>query len=117
MSYSVHPDGMAGVFTATGTRRDELLETLGATEQQLSAVQAAASASTPIVSALAAFRAGHRRLITEVAARLDAALYHGREAVEAYVRGDTQMAQQYAQASVVFAGDPLPPDLHAVPGG
>jgi hypothetical protein len=117
MSYAVDPDGMAGVFAATGTQRDELLETFGATEQQLAAVQTATSASTPITAALAAFRAGHSRMITEVAARIDSALYHGREAVEAYERGDQQMAQQYAQASVVFAGDRLPPDLHAVPGG
>jgi hypothetical protein len=106
---------MAQVFRATGTQRDDLLETLAKADPLLDAAAAGAAGSMPIGSALDYFQAEHQRLVNEVALRVDSALYHGQEAVEAYVRGDVMMAEQYGRASVVFAGDRLPPDMVATP--
>jgi hypothetical protein len=116
MSYSIRPGEMALVFRTTGAARDELLATFAKVDPHLEAARAATTASHPIGSALSSFRAEHKRLIEEVALRIDSALYYGQEAVEAYVRADAQMAEQYGRASVVFAGDRLPPDLGAEPG-
>jgi uncharacterized protein DUF6507 len=116
MSYSIRPGELAQVFAATGASRDELLGTFAQVDPQLEAAQAGAASSAPIDSALGYFRAEHERLVGEVALRIESALYNGQEAVDAYVRGDAVMAQQYGRASVVFAGTRLPPDLGADPG-
>jgi hypothetical protein len=116
MSYSIRPGEMGQAFAATGGKRDQLLGTFVEIGPQLDAAQAGAASSAPIGSALGYFRAEHERLTAEVALRIESALYNGQEAVDAYVRGDAVMAQQYGQASVVFAGNRLPPDLGAGPG-
>jgi Family of unknown function (DUF6507) len=115
VSYSIRPNEMVGVFGATGSARDELVASLGQAEPHLSAAEAGAAGARLIGSALDYFRAQHGRLVDEAATRIGSALYNGQEAVEAYVRGDAQMAEQYGRASVVFAGDRLPPDLSSAP--
>jgi Family of unknown function (DUF6507) len=116
MSYSIRPGEMEQVFAATGAQRDALLATLAEVGPQLDAAQAGAAVSAPITAALGYFQAEHDRLVAEVALRIESALYNGQEAVDAYVRGDAVMAQQYGRASAVFAGLRLPPDLGADPG-
>lgn len=115
MSYDIQPRECARVGADTDTERDQLQDGLQRVVPLVGEAISAARAGAPVAAELDRFLAEHHRLSREILARIDSALTHGAAAVDAYVRQDTAMAEQYARASVVFAG-PVAPFTPLAPG-
>ena len=104
MAYDIQPRETARVSAETSVERDRLADGLRDVVPPLDEALEAARASAPVAQALDHFLAEHYKAARELAARIDSALVHGDAAVVAYVRGDREMAEQYARSSVVFDG-------------
>lgn len=117
MSYTIWPREMDRVSRETALGRDQLRDTLQRVDPLVG--QARDGAGAPVAGELEQFAAAQARATAEVLDRIDSALVNSDLAVDAYVRGDVEMAAQYGRASVVFTGPrpvpapvggPLPPE-------
>ena len=115
MTYDIEPREVAGVILRTGAERDELTAVLRRMPPLVDDATAAARPAAAVAAELDRFRADHETAARDIAARLDSALTHGELAVDAYVRGDAEMAGQYGRAAVVF-DQPLVPFPPLSPG-
>jgi Family of unknown function (DUF6507) len=117
MSYDIQPRETARVSIETDAERDQLETALRRLVPLLNDAMGGARPSAPVYAGLDHFLAEHYENTREILARIDAALEHGRLAVDAYVRGDALMAEQYGLAATAFQGTipPFsPPDAAAV---
>lgn len=108
MSYDIQPRETARVSTETDFERDQLETTLQRMVPLLTDAMGGARPSAPVYAELDHFLAEHYKNTREILARIDSALEHGQIAVDAYVRGDAVMAEQYGRAANVFQGTILP---------
>jgi hypothetical protein len=108
MSYDIQPQETARVSAETDVERDQLEDTLRRMVPLVDDAMGGARPSAPVTAELDHFLAEHYQATREVLARIDSALEHGQLAVDAYVRGDAQMAEQYGRAAIVFDGVILP---------
>lgn len=108
MPYDIHPRETARVSTETDFERDQLDTTLHELVPLLTDAMGGARPSAPVHAELDHFLAEHYKNTREILARIDSALEHGRLAVDAYVRGDALMAEQYGRAATAFDGVILP---------
>ena len=122
MTYEIRPAEMATVFARTGAERDRLREELDRVYPLVHAAGAAAAASAPIAAALDEVVVTHNKQATEITNRVAHALYHGGEAVSAYVFADEEMAAEYARTAAAFGGprrpgyqEPIGAELYPVP--
>lgn len=111
MAYSIRPLEMAGVFAATSSELDTWLAELAEAGPSLDDAAQGLRGSPTLVAQLALFGEEHDGLTRRIQTRTDSALYHGREAVDAYVRGDEEMAEQYGREAGAFSGVRFPPGL------
>ncbi len=117
MPYDIQPRETARVSTETDFERDQLEIALRRLEPPMNDAMGGARPSAPVSAELDHFLAEHYKNSRETLARIDSALEHGRLAVDAYVQGDTLMAEQYGRAATAFQGTILPftpPDAGAV---
>lgn len=108
MSYDLWPQQIVRVTAETTVERDRLHDALQLVVPLVDDAIDGARPSAPVAAELDAFLAGHHLTSRELAARIDSALVHADAALDAYVRGDTEMAAEYARASVAFAGPVAP---------
>ena len=108
MSYDIQPRETARVSIETSVERDQLKGVLDRLVGLVDDAEGAARPSAPVAAELDHFLAEHYRTSREILARINSALEHGRLAVDAYVRGDALMAEQYGRASKVFDGTVVP---------
>jgi Family of unknown function (DUF6507) len=114
MPYDIQPRETARVSIETGLERDQLQDALLRMVRLVDDAMGGARPSAPVTTGLDHFLAEHYETTREILARINSALEHGQLAVDAYVHGDVQMAEQYGRASTVFDGTILP---FAPPGG
>ncbi|HEY6747947.1 MAG TPA: DUF6507 family protein [Mycobacteriales bacterium] len=108
MSYDIQPRETARVSIETDAERDQLDTTLHRMVPLLNDAMGGARPSGPVYAELDHFLAEHDKATREILARIDSALEHGQIAVDAYVRGDALMAEQYGRAATVVDGVVLP---------
>lgn len=108
MSYDILPRETARVSLETDAERDRLEETLRRVDPLVNDAAGGARPSAPVYAELDHFLAEHYQSTREILARIDSALEHGQLAVDAYVRGDALMAEQYGRASTAFEGVVVP---------
>jgi len=108
MPYDIQPRETVRVSIETSFERDQLQDTLQRMVPLLTDAIDGARPSSPVTAELDHFLAEHHKNTRQILARIDSALEHGQLAVDAYVHGDAQMAEQYGQASSVFDGTILP---------
>ena len=108
MTYDIQPRETARVSTETDFERDQLETTLRRMVPLLNDAMGGARPSAPVYRELDHFLAEHYKNTREILARIDSALEHGQLAVDAYVRNDIVMAEQYGRAATVFTGTILP---------
>jgi Family of unknown function (DUF6507) len=108
MSYDIQPRETARVSLETDAERDRLEDTLRRVDPLVDDAAGGARPSAPVYAALDHFLAEHYKNTREILARIDSALEHGQLAVDAYVRGDALMAEQYGRAAIVFEGVTVP---------
>jgi hypothetical protein len=108
MSYDIQPRETARVSIETDAERDQIEQTLRRMVPLLNDAMGGARPSAPVYAELEHFLAEHDKATQVILARIDSALEHGQLAVDAYVRGDALMAEQYGRAAIVFEGTVLP---------
>jgi hypothetical protein len=114
VAYTIWPREMARVADQTEAEQDVLRRALLDVHPLLAAAEQGAGPAT--VDALVRFGTDQAKAGAEALVRIDSALDNGALAVDAYVRGDAEMAAQYARASVVFTGPrPVPPPAGGPP--
>jgi hydrogenase maturation factor HypE len=104
VSYDIQPRETARVSTETDFERHQLETTLQRMVPLLNDAMGGARPSAPVYAELDHFLAEHYKNTREILARIDSALEHGQLAVDAYVRGDTLMAEQYGRVATAFEG-------------
>lgn len=115
MSYSIRPQEMDQVFFATRNELVDWMVQLAGAEAPLDDAKQGMRGSPTVVAQLAVFAEEHESLSRRINSRVDSALYHGREAVDAYLRGDELMAEEYGRAAGVLEGGRLPSNLSRSP--
>ena len=111
MSYSIRPQQMDQVFATTRTELTGWLAQLAGAQVPLDDAGQGLRGSPTLVAQLTFFGEEHDGLARQISARTDSALHHGREAVDCYILGDAEMAEQYGRAAGAFPAERLPPDL------
>jgi hypothetical protein len=108
MPYDIQPRETARVSAETSVERDQLQDTLQRMVPLVDDAMGGARPSAPVTTELDHFLAEHYKGTREILARINSALEHGQLAVDAYLHGDAQMAEQYGRAATVFDGTILP---------
>jgi Family of unknown function (DUF6507) len=106
--YDIHPRETARVSIETSRERDQLKDNLDRVVPLVDDAMGGTRPSAPVTAELVHFVAEHYKNSREILARINSALEHGQLAVDAYVAGDAEMAEQYGRAAVVFQGTILP---------